>query len=52
MFLGDRPAAVSCLLPLSSSLTCSLVEPTDDDEDEPEGGVIVEPFAVYGPKGK
>ena len=53
MFYGDRPTSIFCTLPLSGPTACVLVEPDGDceDGDEPEGGVTVEPFAVYGPKG-
>ena len=53
VFLGKRPTSLFRSLPLPGSTACSLVEPTDDDEDEdkPERGVIVEPFMVFGPKG-
>jgi hypothetical protein len=49
-FLGERPTTMFRSQPCDASPGFDLVDPPDDGEDEPVGGVIVEPFAVFGPK--
>jgi hypothetical protein len=51
-FLRDPGTSLSMTLPGSDADSCMLHEPAEDeDEDESEEGVTIEPFAVFGAKG-
>jgi hypothetical protein len=49
-YFGERPTTIFRSTPCDSVPEVDLAEP-EDDQDEPVGGIIVEPFAVFGPKG-
>ncbi|HVK13645.1 MAG TPA: hypothetical protein VM597_33165 [Gemmataceae bacterium] len=50
MYVGERQTSIFHSTPCDQRPD---FDPADqpDDEDEPPGGVVVEPFVVFGPKG-